>query len=62
MKTLGYLIAVEVEDGAPSQEFIQMKLVDALGFVEGVGKVEAEPLGEVDVYGSDVNGEAVMVE
>lgn len=60
LKTFGYLIAVEVESTAPSQEFIQMKLVDSLGFVEGVGKVEAEPLGEIPVYEEQRMGDAVV--
>ena len=47
--TYAFLIAVEVSDQyGPSQETIAMKLADALGFVEGCGKVECDPLGKLE--------------
>lgn len=44
----GYLIGVQLEIGT-SPDQIAMKLADALQFVEGVGDVTVDVLGQVDV-------------
>lgn len=45
----GFLIAVEVAADV-SIDHLQNKLSDALQWVEGVGKIEVEHLGELDTY------------
>ena len=47
--TYAFLVAVEVSDQyGPSQDAICLKLADALGFVEGCGKCEVDPLGKLE--------------
>ena len=48
--TLGFLVAVEIQEGADNVTFLRQRLADALTWVEGVGKVEVEVLGEIDCY------------
>lgn len=50
LKTLAYLIAVEVEDvpQTPSPDEIGEKLAGGLTWVEGVGRIEVTCLGEMD--------------
>ena len=44
-----FLVCVEVSDQyGPTQDAIALKLADALGFVEGCGKVECDPLGKLE--------------
>lgn len=48
--THGYLISVEIaERRAMSPEQVAMRFSDALAFVEGIGTVDVDYLGEVDV-------------
>ncbi len=45
----GFLVGVEIADGGDiTPESVSMKLSDALSFVEGVGLVDVECLGEVE--------------
>ena len=48
--TLGFLVAVEVQEGTHNITLLRQKLADALTWVEGCGKVEIEVLGEIDCY------------
>ncbi len=60
MKTYGFLVGVQVE-GDPDLEHIVGKLADSLAFVENIGVVDVESLGEVDVYDSEqVTGAEVV--
>lgn len=44
-----YLVAVEVSDQyGPTQDAICLKLADALGFVEGCGRVDVDALGKLE--------------
>lgn len=53
----GFLISAELELGRVKISYIQEKLADALSWVEGVGEVDVECLGKIDVYDEkDVNG------
>ena len=48
-RTYGFLVAVEVEEGGHTpHERIPFYLADALSWVEGTGKVDVEPLGEIE--------------
>ena len=47
--TFAFLVAVEVSDQyGPTQEAICFKLADALGFVEGCGRVDVDQLGKLE--------------
>ena len=45
----GFLVSVDLEDGAQPIEYLTGKLADALWSVEGVGNVEVEYSGKLDV-------------
>lgn len=45
--THGFLLGVELEDHVVIDHLMH-KLVDAISYVEGVGRVEAEHIGEMD--------------
>ena len=45
----GFTVSVDVEDGAQPIEHIVGKLAEALTWVEGVGNVEVNYIGEMDV-------------
>lgn len=47
-----FLIAVELED-TTSPEDVSNKLAGSLTWVEGVGKVDVEHLGEITSYNED---------
>lgn len=49
VKTYAFLLAVEIEDGGPAYDKIIERLAGSLSFMEGVGRVDAEALGEIDV-------------
>ena len=49
VSTWGFLVAVELEEGLSPEKVVQ-KLGDALLWVEKVGDVSVESLGEIDVY------------
>lgn len=49
LATHGFLIGVEVEEGT-SIDHLMSRLIDSLAFIEGVGRVEAEHLGEMGAY------------
>lgn len=49
--THGFLVGVELEASVKIDE-LMYKLVDSLSFVEGVGRVEAEHIGEMGDYKS----------
>lgn len=47
----GYLVGVEVESNSPTTpEQIACRLADGLAWMEGVGHVDVESLGEIQVY------------
>ena len=56
VSTWGYLISVELEDTGEQSvteklaAAVAMRLTDAPSFMEGVGKVEVEILGKLDLY------------
>ena len=48
--THGFLLSVAIYKGAAmSPEQIAMRLADSLAFIEGIGHVDVESLGEIDV-------------
>ena len=47
-KTYGFICAVELEDGV-DVTYIAERLAGGLTFIEGVGEVDVECLGEIDV-------------
>lgn len=47
LRQWAYLIAVEIEDGEITPEQVSMRLSDALSFVEGIGTVDVDQLGEI---------------
>lgn len=51
LSTHGFLIGVEVEEGV-SLDHLMNRMVDSLSFIEGVGRVEAEHIGELGDYKS----------
>lgn len=46
----GFLLSAEIETGKADPDEVERKLSDALTWVEGVGQVEIECLGKIDVY------------
>ena len=44
----GWLVGVEMEEGVAFNQ-LSLKLADALSFVEGVGQVSVEYLGEIEI-------------
>lgn len=47
----GFLVGVEMEEGAPtSAEQVALRLADACSFMEGIGKIDVESLGKLDIY------------
>lgn len=51
VSTHGFLVGVEIEEGT-SIDHIMNRVVDSLSFIEGVGRVEAEHIGEMGDYKS----------
>lgn len=50
VRTYGFLLAVEIEQDGPSNpEAVTLKLSDSLAWVEGIGAVDIDCLGEIDV-------------
>lgn len=47
-RTFGFLVSVEIEDKILTPEQAAMRLGDAFSFVEGIGEVDVQSLGEVD--------------
>ena len=60
--THGFLVAVEIEEGSQSVEFLCNRLRGELAFVEGVGVVDVEHLGEIDIYDDPETGEEMIVD
>ena len=46
----GFLVGVEIEEGTIDPEKVALRLAEGLTFMEGVGKVDVEHLGAIDVY------------
>ena len=44
-----FLVAIEVQEGGPTHEQIELKLADSVAWVEGVGRVDVNYLGEMEV-------------
>lgn len=51
ISTHGILIGIEIEETVNINHLIS-KLVDAISYVEGVGRIEAEHIGEMGDYKS----------
>lgn len=52
----GFLVAVEVDDsGKATVDKIRNKLLEGPWHMEGVGRVEVDPLGEIEVIAEDDN-------
>ena len=45
----GFLVGVELVDGIATPEQISLRLADSLGFMEGIGHVDVEALGIIEV-------------
>lgn len=45
----GFTVSVDLEDGTQPIEYLVGKLAGALTFVEGVGNVDVEYIGQMDV-------------
>ena len=48
VKLWGFLCGVEIAEGGPTTEYICNKLADSIQYVEGVGRIDVECLGEVE--------------
>ena len=48
----GFVVGVEIEEKVTLQEIVN-KLADSLQFLEGVGRVDVEYLGQVDTSGTE---------
>lgn len=46
----GLLVGIEIEDGETTAEQVAARVQDALTWMEGVGAVQIEVLGEITVY------------
>ncbi len=53
--TLGFLVAVEVDEGGPTSEQIALKLGDAPRWMEGVGNIDVDQMGAVDPTNDEVD-------
>lgn len=50
----GYLIGVEVESDSPTTpEQVACRIADGLAWMEGIGHIDVESLGEIQVYGEE---------
>lgn len=52
----GFLLSAELEDGKITPEQVLLKLHDALLWVEGIGEVQSECMGEMDIYEKEPDG------
>lgn len=50
--THGFLLAVEMADGV-DVESLMNRLADALTFIDGVGTIDIDHLGQVDMFAED---------
>ena len=49
--TWGYLVAVEIEEGGTtSPEQVALRIADGLTFMEDVGDVDVESLGQIECF------------
>ena len=53
IRTYGFLISLEIQDGETTPEKAANLLADSLTFHEGIGQVDIEQLGEIDIYGEE---------
>jgi len=49
LKTYGFLVGVQIE-GDPELEKLASRIADSITFVDGVGQIDVESLGEGGVY------------
>lgn len=49
LHTYGYILSVEAEEGI-DLESLSNRLADALLYIEGVGAIEVECMGQIDGY------------
>ena len=55
----GFLISVEIEEGGRfTSETVALKLADSLVWCEGIGTVDVEELGAVEVYDTGMEVDA----
>ena len=52
VKTYGFLLAVKAQEGV-NLEYVSERLTGSITYIEGVGKVEIESLGEIDCYDTE---------
>lgn len=52
LSVYGFLVGVQLVEGLKPEE-VAMKLADALNFVEGIGDITVDILGQVDVVEED---------
>lgn len=59
----GFLVAVEVDDtGKARIDKLTNKLAEGLWHMEGVGRVEVDPIGEIEVIDDGTDNITVVVE
>jgi len=51
----GFLIGVQLVDDVITPEEVARKLADSLSWVEGIGEVDVESLGKIDVVNEDIS-------
>lgn len=55
LHTYGYLVSVELaEGGNTSSEKVASRLADACAYMEDVGAIDVDPLGQVETYDPSV--------
>jgi len=58
----GFLVGVEIEEGgSTTPEQVTMRLADGLSWMEGIGKVEVENLGKIEVVDETQNHQTKAV-
>ena len=58
ISTYGFLVAVEIEKGVDPQ-WVAQKLGDALLWSEGIGTVDVETLGIIEIVNDDAQPEGI---
>lgn len=54
LKLFGFLVGIEIQDGITTAERVADALADACSWVEGVGKVDVECLGQIEIINDDI--------
>lgn len=53
LKLVGFLVGLELQDGLVDIEYIENALAGACQWIEGVGKIDVECLGEIEIVNED---------